>query len=106
MTKINVEDEMTLKMRTNSAIAKKQSELENKVWYYRKLVMFTLIRAGKEQMFDESLAETMTKNMRRIEKEHGVNEDWRMTDNEWGYLQGKFAALNWVLGFEDDFIDT
>jgi hypothetical protein len=29
-----------------------------------------------------------------------------MTDWEWGYVNGKFAALRWVLGDEWDFLDT
>jgi hypothetical protein len=29
-----------------------------------------------------------------------------MDDWEWGYMNGKFAALRWVLGDEWDFLDT
>jgi hypothetical protein len=30
----------------------------------------------------------------------------RMSDFDWGYMQGKFSALRWVLGSEWDFLDT
>jgi predicted DNA-binding protein len=104
--KSNPENEPTMSIRSTDEIGKRVDELFDKVWYYRKLIAFSLIRAGKEEMFDESLSEKITENMRRIEKKYNLTENWQLSDNEWGYLQGKFAALNWVIGFEDDFTDT
>jgi hypothetical protein len=93
-------------MRKKDEVLEKSEELFDKVWYYRKLVMFSLIRAGKEEMFSESVSDKMTENMRRVEKLYGLKEDWQLTDNEWGYLQGQFAVINWMLGEDWDMIDT
>ncbi len=44
--------------------------------------------------------------MKRKQKQYGRSIGQRMSDFDWGYMQGKFSALRWVLGSEWDFLDT
>ena len=44
--------------------------------------------------------------MKEMREKYGRSIGHYMTDWEWGYVNGKFAALRWVLGEEWDFLDT
>jgi hypothetical protein len=75
------------------------------MWYYRKLVMFENIKAGKETITPEILKQCKA-SMKKMRGKYGRDIGKLMNDWEWGYVNGKFAALRWVLGDEWDFLDT
>jgi hypothetical protein len=44
--------------------------------------------------------------MKEMRKKYGSSIGKQMTDWDWGYLNGKFAAVRWMGGDEWDFLDT
>jgi hypothetical protein len=92
-------------VRAESEIGKAEQEFFDRVWYYRKIVMFENIKAGKETITPEILKSCRV-HMKEMREKYGRNIGHYMTDWEWGYVNGKFAALRWVLGEEWDFLDT
>ena len=92
-------------VRAESEIGNAEQELFDRVWYYRKLVMFDNIKAGTETITPEILRGCKT-SMKKMREKYGRNIGKPMDDWEWGYVNGKFAALRWVLGDEWDFLDT
>jgi hypothetical protein len=92
-------------VRAESEIGKAEQEFFDRVWYYRKIVMFENIKAGKETITPEIL-KSCRAHMKEMREKYGRSIGHYMTDWEWGYVNGKFAALRWVLGEEWDFLDT
>src|ERR1039457_3304460 len=91
-------------VRAESEIGKAEQEFFDRVWYYRKIVMFENIKAGTETITPEIL-KSCRAHMKEMREKYGRNIGHHMTDWEWGYVNGKFAALRWVLGEEWDFLD-
>src|ERR1035437_8036792 len=79
-------------VRPESEIGKAGQEFFDRVWYYRKLVMFDNIRAGTETIHPEVLTRCKAA-MKEMRKKYGSSIGKHMTDWEWGYLNGKFAAV-------------
>jgi hypothetical protein len=44
--------------------------------------------------------------MKKKRRQYSPSISKVMSDFDWGYMQGKFSALRWVLGSEWDFLDT
>lgn len=63
-------------VRPKSEIGKAEKEFWDRVWYYRKLVMFENIKVGKETIDPEILkgCKASMKEMRKIVTEHLVTE--------------------------------
>lgn len=103
MVEIKLEDGEPMQKRSESEISKAISEMHDRVWYERKLVMLDNMRRGIEET-PENLMDEVTKAMREVEAKYsdlGVKGDF-----EWGMINGKLSALRWVLGEEWDFLDT
>jgi hypothetical protein len=92
-------------VRPESEIGKMEKEFFERVWYYRKLVMFENIKAGKEAITPRALSGCRAA-MKRVREQYGRDVGRGMDDWDWGYVNGKFAALRWVLGYEWDCLDT
>ncbi|MES2392940.1 MAG: restriction endonuclease [Acidobacteriota bacterium] len=92
-------------VRAESEIGKAEQEFFDRVWYYRKLVMFDNIKAGSETI-DSATLKRCKALMKEMRNKYGGDIGKLMDDWEWGYVNGKFAALRWVLGEEWDFLDT
>jgi hypothetical protein len=92
-------------VRPESEIGKAEEEFFNRVWYYRKLVMFSNIKEGKETITPET-RRAVYAAMKQVREKYGRNVGKYMTDWEWGFVNGKLSALRWVLGEEWDFLDT
>lgn len=92
-------------VRAESEIGKAEGEHFNRVWYYRKIVMFENIKARTETI-DPAILKNVRASMKEMREKYGRDIGKYMTDWEWGYVNGKFAALRWVLGDEWDFLDT
>jgi hypothetical protein len=52
------------------------------------------------------MSDRMHTAMRAIEDRYGREDVGPWDDWGWGFVQGKLAALRWVLGSEWDFLDT
>jgi hypothetical protein len=92
-------------LRPESQIWKAQSELWDRVWYYRHMIWMEKVKAGTDKASPDVIKLAKAAAARK-RKEYGSSVGRYMDDFEWGYMQGKFAALRWVLGMEWDFLDT
>lgn len=59
-----------------------------------------------EETGDPSIVRMAKAAARRVERKYGKRNLGPWDDFEWGMLNGKMSALNWVLGEEWDFLDT
>jgi hypothetical protein len=92
-------------LRRESEIAKAESEFFERVWYYRHMIWMERVKAGRDKTSPE-VVKMAKAAARKVRKEFGPSIGRYMNDFEWGFLQGKFSALRWVLGEEWDFLDT
>jgi hypothetical protein len=79
--------------------------LWNQVWYNR----HQYFRAIEEQEAAKSGREALIAGRdaaKRVEEEFGLENLGPWTDFEWGMINGKLSALNWVMGEEWDMLDT
>jgi hypothetical protein len=79
--------------------------LWNQVWYNRD----QYFRAVEEQQAAKSGREAAIVGRdaaKRVEEEFGLENLGPWTDFEWGMINGKLSALNWVMGEEWDMLDT
>ncbi|SEG55620.1 hypothetical protein SAMN05421819_3509 [Bryocella elongata] len=79
--------------------------LWNQVWYDR----HQHLRAIEEQEAAKSGREAVIAGQeaaKRVEEEFGLENLGPWTDFEWGMINGKLSALNWVMGEEWDMLDT
>jgi hypothetical protein len=95
-------------LRSEREIAKAEHELWDRVWYYRHLVRIHNARYAKDstEQTPPEIARMTRELMKRKRKRYGRSIGQPMSDFDWGYMQGKFSALRWVLGSEWDFLDT
>jgi hypothetical protein len=92
--------------RTFAEILEAEQEYFDKVWYVRKLILLERIEAGEHERLPSELSDRMRAAMRAIEDRYGREHVGPWDDWGWGFVQGKLAALRWVLGSEWDFLDT
>jgi len=93
--------------RNDNDILKAREEFWNKVWWNRHQNWLHDLSTGEEKL--KPGMETIFKQARaaakKIERKYGrKNLGW--DDFEWGMVNGKLSALNWVMGDEWDFLDT
>jgi len=94
--------------RNESEILAAEQEFFDKVWYVR-----SVIRSDEETAeLPEDIKKGMLAARKKIEDKYGRRELNKMIGRghdkawEYGYANGKLAALRWVLGEEWDFLDT
>jgi hypothetical protein len=100
------EDESYFEMRSPEEIFRAAHELDEKVWYYRKLNLLVRVERGEEPIPPDDIANRMFAEMRRMEQQYGKENLGPFDDWEWGYLNGKLSAIRWVLGLQWDDLDT
>ena len=92
--------------RTFAEILEAEEEFFNKVWYVRSIVM------EDDKPIPDDIREGMLAARARIEAKYGRKELWKPIGRghekawQYGYINGKLAAMRWVLGSEWDFLDT
>jgi len=88
-------------LRTEREVSHAESELWDRVWHYRHMIWMQKVREGRDNTSRGiiAMARAAAKKKR---KEYGPDISRIMSDFEWGYMQGKFSALRWVLGSEWD----
>ena len=86
-------------MRDEEEIRAAEDELSERVWHERHLVLM----AEHPKRTDMEEAERAAKAIRQ---ELGADKLGPYTDFEWGEVNGKLAALRWVLGAEWGTLDT
>lgn len=89
--------------RNDNHILMEYSELQDRVWYVRKLIMFEKMESGEEERKPEHepFIESAIQKMKKMEAEFGA-ENLVYDDIEWGIIQGKMAAFAWAMGSEWD----
>lgn len=89
--------------RNDNHLVEEYSELQDRVWYVRKLIMFEKMESGEEERKPEHEPhiEKALQKMKEMEEKYGA-ENLVYDDIEWGIIQGKMAALAWVLGSDWD----
>jgi hypothetical protein len=91
--------------RGRSEISEAAHLLWNQVWYNR----HQCFRAIEEEEAAKSGREAVIGGRdaaKRVEQEFGLENLGPWTDFEWGMINGKLSALNWVMGEEWDMLDT
>jgi HJR/Mrr/RecB family endonuclease len=91
--------------RPESEIVKAEAELWDRVWYYRHMIWMEKVKTGKQKASQEIIKMAWAAVARK-RKQYGPSIARYMSDFDWGYIQGKFSAIRWVLGEEWDFLDT
>jgi hypothetical protein len=91
--------------RSESEILAAVDELFDKVWYNRHWNLRIEIEQGKGTV-DPKVWKTALAAARKIEKRYDKRALGPWNDFEWGMINGKLSALQWVLGDEWDFLDT
>jgi hypothetical protein len=84
-----------------------REEYWEKVWWNRHQIWLEKLASGEDKLAKNmtTIFATARKAARRIERKYGKkNLGWDTFD--WGMVNGKLSALNWVLGDEWDFLDT
>jgi hypothetical protein len=79
--------------------------LWHQIWYNRHQNWLYRIAQGEKVSHSEILKQAKAA-AKRVEKKYGKKNLGPWSDFEWGVLNGKMSALNWVLGEEWDFLDT
>jgi hypothetical protein len=90
--------------RPESEIWKAEQELFDRVWYYRHMIWMEKVRAGQRE--DPDIVRMAKAAAKRKRKQYGPSISRYVSDFDWGFMQGKFSAIRWVLGEEWDFLDT
>lgn len=116
-----IEQEWTQEPRRLTEIVETMGELLDKIWYNRHQVLRKKIESGSIKLVDKEtwpiqdharrpvqrdVWEGAKKSARRLEKKYGLENLGPWDDFEWGMLNGKLSALQWVLGDEWDNLDT
>ena len=79
--------------------------LWHQIWYNRHKCRMYRIETGEVEEKPE-IVRMAKAAARRVERQYGKKNLGPWDDFEWGMLNGKMSALNWVLGEEWDFLDT
>jgi hypothetical protein len=93
--------------RNDNAVNGARTEFWDKVWWNRHQNWLYRLENGLEKLSpgQKAILNQAKENARKIEKKYGKkNLGW--DDFEWGMVNGKLSALNWVMGDEWDFLDT
>lgn len=96
-------DLLKVNLRSEKTIIKAEHELFDRIWYYRRLVR---IHNGKLKGESIDRFDIGKEPAKRLKKKYGPSIGRILSDFDWGYMQGKFSAIRWVLGDEWDFLDT
>lgn len=91
--------------RSESEIVDAVSELLDKVWYNRHLVLREKVKKSTEKV-DSKIWKGALQSARKVEKRYGKAALGPYDDFDWGMINGKLSALRWVLGDEWDMLDT
>jgi hypothetical protein len=79
--------------------------LWNQVWYNRHQY-FRAVEEEEATKFGREAVIGGRDAAKRVEEEFGLGNLGPWTDFEWGMINGKLSALNWVMGEEWDMLDT
>jgi len=93
--------------RNDGEINGARAEFWDKVWWNRHMNWLYALETGLEVLSEGQRTIFLQARFaaRRIEQKYGKdNLGW--DDFEWGMINGKLSALNWVMGDEWDFLDT
>jgi hypothetical protein len=93
--------------RNDKDILAAREEYWEKIWWNRHQIWLERLASGEDKLTkgQTTIFATARKAARRIERKYGKkNLGWDTFD--WGMVNGKLSALNWVLGDEWDFLDT
>jgi hypothetical protein len=93
--------------RTKDEVGKVVDKLDRRIWYDRKLVLLQDNYNREAKMRDNpDIVRGMLREMQKVEQE-GLEEEFPYEDDfSWGMLNGRLAALRWVLGDDWTNLDT
>src|SRR5207244_1415287 len=72
--------------------------LWHQVWYNRHMVRRQRIEMGEEAPSSPEVERVAQESEERVRAKYGIENLGPWDDFEWGMINGKLSALNWVLG--------
>ncbi len=109
LAKIGIDDQLSqFPRRTLAELQDAAGKLWDRVWYERKLVLVNSPEYDSAVEFAQNsdIVRGMLRNMARVEQA-GLEKEFPVEcDFDWGMVNGKLSALNWVFGEEWDMLDT
>ena len=115
------EEDWFLTPRKWSEIGEAGRELFDKVWYNRHQVLAEGVQSGEIRVVDKvdhpsdwsdpklvcrEVWKRAREEARRMEQKYGTDNLGPWDDFEWGMINGKLSALNWLEGWDWDMLDT
>jgi len=100
-------DEMEgiLPMRTEEEIGIAQEEFSDRVWYDRHQVRMQKMEDNGENI-DPKIWKGALEKAKELEAKYGIENLGPYSKFDWGMINGKLSAINWVLGMDWDVLDT
>ncbi|MGW0915828.1 restriction endonuclease [Streptomyces sp. NPDC002784] len=91
--------------RTEAEILAAEERRTDKLWYYRKELLYHFVQSGQREPLEPKLDQMVKDAMRKMEEQYKDDPDFVIQGDEqerWNvaYLLGELSALRWVLGDE------
>ena len=84
-------------MRKGKEIEHLLTELQDKIWYNRHLVLLENV-INRNETVEPKVWDGACKSAGKMEKKYPSDELGPYSDWDWGFMNGKLAAIRWMLG--------
>ena len=89
-------------MREEGALTAAAQELGERLWYARSVTTMD----ADDARLPGAIAKKRAELRGELEVKYGVESLWPLDGYQWGYLEGRLAAVRWALGDEWGNVET